>query len=285
MLRLTTLIIAATLGWASPAAAERGILLLAHGAHSHATHGHGDHGGPWNANVQSLAARLDERRPTEVAFGMADPAAIQAAIERLEGRGVTEIVTVPLFVSSHSPIIGNFRYILGLQDHLARTTALKHLDRVASGARISFVGAMDAHPLISAILLERALASTDDPARTSLVLIAHGPNTAEENELWLRDMVTHAEFLKARGGFRDVVALTHRNDAPAPVKAGARARFREAVAAAGRDGKAVVVPLLLSRGGIEAQVEADLSGLAYTFAEPLMPHPKLEEWIAALAGL
>ncbi|WP_168735183.1 sirohydrochlorin chelatase [Pseudothauera rhizosphaerae] len=266
-----------------------GILLLAHGSHAPGGHGHGDHAGHgpanvWNANVEQVARSLDERLPTEVAFGMADPQAIQAAVERLERRGVREIAAVPLFVSSHSPIIGNFRYILGLQAELAKTTRVRRLDRVASSARFHFAGAMDAHPLVSGILLERALAATDDAAATSVVVIAHGPNDEGENALWLRDMEAHARFLRERGGFRRVDVLTHRNDAPPPVKDAAREAFRRNVAEAGQGGPVVVVPLLLSAGGIEAEVEGDLAGLPYRFARPLMPHPNIGRWVETMAG-
>ncbi len=286
--RILAAIAAATVLHLSPAAraaeAGEGILLLAHGAHAH--HGHGHHAPPsvWNANVEQLARALDTGRPTEVAFGMADPTTIQAAVDRLEGRGVKEIAVVPLFVSSHSPIIGNSRYILGLQPELAKTTRLRHLDRVSSAAKFRFAGAMDAHPLVSETLLERARAVTDDPAKTTVVLIAHGPNDEGENRLWLRDMEVHAGFLRERGGFRSVDVLTHRNDAPPPVKAEARAAFRERVAEAGRTGTVVVVPVLLSAGGIEAQLQADLEGLAYRFAQPLMPHPNIGRWVEAQAA-
>ena len=71
-----------------------GILLLAHGGSA-----------TWNAAVNDLRARVDERVPTEVAFGMATRAAIQAAVDRLTERGVREIVGVPLFISSHSSVV------------------------------------------------------------------------------------------------------------------------------------------------------------------------------------
>jgi sirohydrochlorin cobaltochelatase len=260
-----------------------GVLLLAHGSHrSHgAAHGH-HQADEWNGNVEELVRHLDRRRPTEVAFGMADPSSIQAAVERLEARGVTRITAVPLFVSSHSPIIGNFRYVLGLQDSLASTTRIKHLDRIRSRADIAFVGAMDAHPLVGEILLERALGVGTDPAGTSVILIAHGPNDEGENRLWLRDMEVHAATLRERGGFRHVGVLTHRNDAPPEVKAEARATFREQVERASEMGVALVIPLLLSSGGIERQVEADLAGLPYVFTRPLMPHPNIELWVEAM---
>src|SRR5262245_58863102 len=52
--------------------ADPGILLLAHG------------GSPeWNARVTELAAQVNKTRPTEVAFGMATRATMQAGIDRL----------------------------------------------------------------------------------------------------------------------------------------------------------------------------------------------------------
>jgi sirohydrochlorin ferrochelatase len=284
-----------------------GVLLLAHGSHaappssgqaaaSHAGHaaardaphaaaGHGHHStsGLWNRNVEEVARELGRRFPTEVAFGMADPQSIQAAAQRLEAQGVQDIAVVPLFVSSHSPIIGNSRYILRLQPELAKTTRLRHLDRVNSTAQFRFASAMDGHAFISEILLDRARALAGSPAQATVVLVAHGPNDEEENRLWLQDMQSHARFLRQRGGFREVKALTHRNDAPAPVKAAARAAFRKAVADAARQGEVIVVPLLLSAGGIEREVEGDLRGLTYRFARPLMPHPNIARWAEAQA--
>ena len=55
--------------------------------------------------VTELVAQVDKSKPTEVAFGMATRANIQAAINRLVARGVTDIVAVPLFISSWSSIV------------------------------------------------------------------------------------------------------------------------------------------------------------------------------------
>jgi sirohydrochlorin cobaltochelatase len=271
-----------------------GVLLLAHGSHAmpagaaHASAGHSGHvpsghagaagGSMWNSNVEAVASAMNEHIATEVAFGMADPGTIRAAVQRLEQRGVREIAVVPLFVSSHSPIIGNSRYILGLQPELAKTTRLRQLERVRSTANFRFASAMDAHPLISEILLQRAAALAQRPAEATVVLVAHGPNDEEENARWLLNMQAHARYLRERGGFREVKAVTHRNDAPAPVKAAARERFRTEVANAAGRGEVIVVPLLLSAGGIEAEVETDLRGLSYRFAQPLMPHPNIVRW-------
>jgi sirohydrochlorin ferrochelatase len=274
---------------AAPAAlAKDGILLLAHGNHGaggHGAAGHESHAAPnpWNDNVERVVKALDGKYPTEVAFGMAEAPSIQAAVERLEARGVTRIAAVPLFVSSHSPIIGNTRYILGLQDTLAKYTSLKTLPRAEVKAKVAMSAALDAHPLVSAILLDRARTHTGNAKETAVVLIAHGPNAEEENKLWLKEMAAHAAFIKDKGGYGAVEVLTHRNDASPEVKTKAREEFRARVSRSGKTRKVVVVPLLMSAGGIEGQVEDDLEGIPHAFAAPLLPHPNIARWVEAQA--
>src|SRR5262245_21431014 len=95
-------LLAAGFAMAPVSAGQTGILLLAHGGSAE-----------WNAQVTTLAAQVDVTKPTEVAFGMAARATIQAAVDRLRERGVTEIVAVPLFVSSWSSVITSSEYLLG----------------------------------------------------------------------------------------------------------------------------------------------------------------------------
>jgi sirohydrochlorin ferrochelatase len=267
----------------SAADAKDGILLLAHGTHSAGGHGAGHEGhaapNPWNDNVEQVVKAVRSKHPAEVAFGMAEGPAIQAAVARLEKQGVTRIAAVPLFVSSHSPIIGNTRYILGLQERLAKHTSLTSLPRAQMKAKVAMSSALDAHPLVSEILLDRARAHTKNAAETAVVLIAHGPNAEEENRLWLKEMAAHADYLRTKGGYAAVEYLTHRNDASPEVKAKAREEFRARVSQNGKTKTVVVVPLLMSAGGIEGQVEGDLGGLPHSFAGPLLPHPNIARWV------
>jgi len=97
--------------------AHPGILLLAHGGRVQT----------WNEEVRHVADQVDLKIPTEIAFGMATKSSIQAGIDRLTARGVTEIIAVPLFVSSHSSVIDSTAYLLGL-----RTNAPEDLKMFAS---------------------------------------------------------------------------------------------------------------------------------------------------------
>src|SRR3989442_9151194 len=92
----------ALLGAAPAGSLESGVLILAHG-----------HKEDWNRQVEELTARLPF--PTAVAFGMAHKNAIAGGISSLEERGVRNIVVIPLYVSSYSPIIRASAYLLGLR--------------------------------------------------------------------------------------------------------------------------------------------------------------------------
>lgn len=85
-----------------------GVIVLAHGA-----------GPQWNQQVNDATKGIAAKYPTEVAFGMALPRTMQLAIDKLEARGVDKIVVVPLFISSHSFIIRQSEYLLGLRQELA----------------------------------------------------------------------------------------------------------------------------------------------------------------------
>ncbi len=95
-----------------------GVLILAHG------------GSPrWDSLVLETVKPLRRRYTVEVAFGMANPTTMQKAITALERRGVSQIVAVPLFISSHSPIIEQTRYLLGLTDSFPSTPMVMVMDK------------------------------------------------------------------------------------------------------------------------------------------------------------
>lgn len=85
-----------------------GVMILAHGA-----------GAQWNQMVTDATKDIAAKYPTEIAFGMALPRTMQAAINNLEAKGAKKIVVVPLFISSHSFIIRQSEYLLGVREKLA----------------------------------------------------------------------------------------------------------------------------------------------------------------------
>lgn len=252
-----------------------GVLVLAHGMHG----GHGSEGSPWETSVLKAVEPLKSKYPMEVAFGMADPLTIKEAVHKLEEKGVSKIIVVPLFISSHSPIIGNSRYILGLQDELPKTTSIKSLPKVESKARFNMTGAMDDSLLVAEILLERAAELSNNPAKETVILIGHGPNDEEENRLWLEDMGRLAYYVREKGVFRKVWVATIRMDAPKEVKQEAIYKLRLLVETSGKEGRVIIVPHFLAPG-VEREIVKALEGLSYDFNEKtLLPHNNITRWV------
>ena len=60
-----------------------------------------------NEHVSDLAMDLNKTIPTEVAFGLAEPAPIQTAVDLLEKRGVKSITVVSLILALDSTALSN----------------------------------------------------------------------------------------------------------------------------------------------------------------------------------
>lgn len=262
-----------------------GVLVLAHGVHRmHGEQVHEERNSEilpvWNASVLEVVKPLTDKYPLEVAFGMADPDTIQEAVHELEEKGVSEVIVVPLFISSHSPIIGNSRYILSLQEKLPETTTVKSLPRIESKIKFHMTGALDDSILVAEILLERAMELSKNPANETVILVGHGPNDEKENRLWLADMEKLASFVREKGYFKEVEVATWRSDAPKEIKERAIRELRTMVEMSGKDGKVIVIPHLLAMGGVESEIVEALKGLSYAFnGKTLLPHSNITRWV------
>jgi len=288
-------------GQKMPAAKSKtGVLLLAHGGKA-----------AWNDEVKNVAAEVGKQFPVEVAFGMATKRNIQDAIDRLEARGVTSIVAVPLFVSSNSSVITSTEYLLGLRKDAPKDLAVfakmdhgsgghgghdAHSGHTAASANappfdpttpvahkvpITMRKALDADPTVADILLTRASSISQDPKNEVVIVVAHGPVSAETNRLWLNDMGKLADGMKAKSSYRGIEYLTVRDDAPEPIRGEATAEFRALVEKANaQKARVLIVPLLLSFGGIEEGVKKRLDGLDYTItSQALLPDARIAQWV------
>lgn len=258
-----------------------GVLVLAHGMH---THGHGEHLSEevpsWNAAVLEAVKPLRSKYHLEIAFGMADPETIKEAVLKLEKKGVTDGIVIPLFISSHSPIIGNSRYILGLQKELPATTDVKSLPRLESNIRFHMTGALDDSIFAAEILLERAKELCSNPTAETVIIVGHGPNNEDENRLWLKDMEKLAWYVRERGDFKEVKVATWRSDAPKEIRDKATQELRAMVQMSSKDGRVIVIPYLLSSGGVEGEIVGALKGLSYTYnGKALLPHDNVTKWV------
>ena len=131
------------------------------------------------------------------------------------------------------------------------------------------------------ILTSRAQDISERPDEEVVVLVAHGPSSDEYNAVWLDNMSVLAERMRQHTDFGRIEHLTVRDDAPDEVQDQATAELRAVVEGATEEGKSVlIVPLLLSYGGIEVGIRERLEGLQYRMAhQALLPDDRLSEWV------
>ncbi len=81
--------------------------------------GHGSPSDSWCAPVRSAVQNVSSPYPVELGFLEFVPnETINIAVDKLDEAGVTMIIAVPLFISSHSGHIGEIEYVLGLREEL-----------------------------------------------------------------------------------------------------------------------------------------------------------------------
>ena len=292
-------------GWSTygfaQAPSKSGVLLLAHGGNAQ-----------WNERINDVARTVDGSLPTEVALGMASRVSIQAAIDKLTARGVTEIVAVPLFVSSHSSVITSTEYLLGLRKdapkdlaifakmthgahgapaadaspHGSHSAPVDPASPVTTPLPIRMTSALNRHPLIGQIVTDRAKSISSNPASEAVILVAHGPVPDDDNRRWLEDMAVLAQQTEAAVPFASVDYMTVRDDAGPAMREAATEDLRSRVQKQISLGRRVlVVPHLMSFGGIEQGIRKRLEGLEYTMtAQALMPDDRVVQWVLASVG-
>jgi len=261
------------IGPSIPAAADGiGVLVLAHGGSEQ-----------WNRVVEDAVAQAQLAHPTQIVFGMGMHAhevhALQRAVDQLEQRGVTRIAVIPLLVSSASEVMRQFQYLLGLRADGPWQEEVKPI--TIHGSLVMTGTLFDDPASVAYVLHERALELSRNAQEETVLLVAHGPNEEEENRQWLSVMASLAQHIRQHGGFRSVIPVTMRDDAPKPILEEATRQMRALVSQHSRQGRVLVVPVLLAPGGIEAKIPQRLKGLTYAYnGKTLLPHPKLAQWMA-----
>jgi len=270
---------------------KKGVLLLAHGGKPN-----------WNDEVLKVAAAVSKSVPVEVAFGMASKRNIQQAVDKLVASNVSEIIAVPLFISSHSSVITSTKYLLGQRKdappELAVFAKMNHsrgghdasqgsdstfdsTTPIKSSVSIRMAPALNDHPLVADILLARAQAISSRPQVEVVIVVAHGPVSDEDNHGWIADMRSLAGLMRDKSSFKRIEYLTVRDDAPEPVRSSASAELRRAVERAVEEkSRVLIVPLLLAYGGIEEGIKKRLDRLSYTIStQALLPDDRLAQWV------
>jgi len=234
-----------------------------------------------NEQFKEKVTPISRDYPTAVAPGMAMMSAshIQKAADALTNEhGVETIVAVPMEIGEKTSLYRQWEYIFGLREEAPYLTVTP-LD---TPAKVIFTKSPATDPLMATIMRDYALEAVTNPATALVIIVSHGPETAEENVLEMSILTAQAQRIRESSDFDDVQVLSIQDDSVPGIRAANKAQLRGMIEAARAEGReVVVVPMLLTKGGFHARLQKDLDGLDYNFANRgLIEHPAFQVWIS-----
>lgn len=272
---------------------SRGILFLSHGSMQDMTCSQTK----LTRWEQTIMDQVVELRPhteyaIEVAYGMWNTKCANIAISRLEnklaasGNELTDLHVIPLFISNHS-------YVIKMQKYMFKQVDTPPLDwgikQVNFEQNIFYHSALGYDPALSLILLKRAhqlihmakAAGAKKGSDIELILIMHGPILDEDNVFWMEMAQSFLSDIQAIFPLGRLSAVSLRDDAADEVKQKATLDLRSKVESAKANGKkAIILPLLLSPGGIEYGIKSRLEGLDYIWkGDMLLPDAHFQKYL------
>lgn len=235
-----------------------GVLVVAHGSNEN----------EWNEDVIAAVDLVELPYPVALGFLEYHERTIAAAVADLEGRGVTRIIAVPLFICSSSNHIEEIRYVLGLRDTLPETDESTHstgstedqaeLVPVRTNAEIVLTRAVDDHPAVAAVLTSQLAAISQNPKTEIAVLTGHGYDGPEYAEGWNAMFTSLAAQVKTSLGLKDVRYAFAAMGEPS---------LAETASTAMSDGEVLVIPVMLSGGYfVDTMIPRLLTGLTYRYS-------------------
>jgi len=275
-----------------------GVLVISHGSRS----------ADWVRLVDDAVAavRLPDGVPVVAGFlELVNGRLIQDGIDALEAQGVTDIVVIPLFISSGSTHVHEIAWALGLLPACAFETDLTPF-RVR--ARVAMTSPIDVDPIVAAMLWHNVRELSIAPERELVLLVAHGSSMPRFAAQWRAGLRRLASRVQELGGFAEgdfVTLLQERHaDADGNSMEQAQAGNSEHDKEQGPAGESeeepdavrrhlagwrkrrpdlaiIAVPLFVSEGYFTRDaIPARLAGLEYRYnGKTLLPNSLLSRWM------
>jgi sirohydrochlorin ferrochelatase len=196
---------------------------------------------------------------------------IQDGIDQLESLGVTDLIVIPLFVSSGSTHIDEIQYALGVIEEPALETDLQPF---RLEARVHFGVPLDEDAdVIAQMLYDQIQPLSVLPEREKVLVVGHGSVEESFHQKWRQGLDQAAERLMAIGGFAGAEGAMLLPDQT--VERMERLRQDD------RGDAVLVAPLFLSEGYFTEQViPKRLEGMDYRYnGRAMLPHPLVIQWM------
>ena len=240
---------------------------------------HGSNKGDWDQRVAKMVQSVNWNGPKGVAFlTTANPEeTLSAVAARLDREAVGRIIGVPLLISSLGDHYDELRYYFGA---LKDAPGHVHEAPLKTRAALVLTAGMDDHLLLARILSDEVRTLSARPAEESVVLVAHGPNDDKDNRRTMDKLESLARQIRDTVGLRRVEAVTLRDDAPKSVRDAATASLQAMVKRASADSCVLIVPVLISVGPIQREIEERLEGLDHvSYPRGISESPLSAEWV------
>ncbi|KWX73505.1 sirohydrochlorin chelatase [Paenibacillus jilunlii] len=238
-----------------------GILIISHGSRDKT----------WVSMVDEAVSHLTlgEGLKVEASFlELVEGRLIQDGIDRLEDAGVTDIIVIPLFVSSGSTHVDEIEYALGAKAAPEKET---DLERFAVKAKVHYGYPVDDDPDIAVMIWDKLRGLSKHPERETILLVGHGSRHEGFRQRWQQGISSLAERVRRISG---AAAADYGLLNPDSVRSKVE-YWRE------QGHEVLVAPLFLSEGYFTKVVIPErLQGLEYAYSgQTLLPHPLLPHWI------
>ncbi|OGR86652.1 MAG: hypothetical protein A3J74_10180 [Elusimicrobia bacterium RIFCSPHIGHO2_02_FULL_57_9] len=246
----------------------------------------------WETTVDAIRRKLSLQYPVKAAAGLADRKELQNGVDALKAERVQKIVAVPLFLYSHSEIMDQNRFLLGLNPKAAKEHAQEARYKMGfSSAKpiqnklpLAMTKALDDHSILGDILTTRAKSLSRNSARETVLLIGSPPHSKEDRQHWESTVNALAEQVKRKGGFQTVAAEALPINLKQAEREKAEGALRQKIRSLRSGSPVIVVPMELTRGEIGARIPKALNGLFIRYdGKPALPDGRIIAWAQAAA--
>ena len=247
---------------------EIGVVIMPHGSTQ-----------PYNDAIEKTIAPLTRLYQIEMAYGMGDQVIIQRAVSRLEQRGIKKIVFGRMYglVDHMKP---KTDYILGLSDEYLHELDQGHTPppQIRSAAIFSTFGGYEEGADVAQVLHDRITEISQNPSEETVILLAHGTKSDEDNQRWLSVINANIEKLRREphcAKLKAIKAATVREDWPELRKKAVK-EVRELIQEGNKTGRVLVISNRLYGPGPYPKM---LDGLDFEFNGKGFLSPVIAHWL------
>lgn len=248
-----------------------GVLIISHGSKDE----------KWVKQVDEAIAPLKQLYsiPIEPAFLELVPGRlIQDGIDRLEALGITEMVVIPLFISSGSSHIEELHQAFHVQPASREKEQSSHVTPYHIRANVKFGTPMDASPYVVDILYEHFVRLQSNAEDQVALIIGHGSRIPGCYDIWEQVLQQIGASLQAKGsanGSLQMVKTAMLTPNQVPEKL---AEIQMQMPHA----RPIVLPLFLSEGYFTKVAIPDrLQGHSVRYdGRTLLPNARITQWLA-----